>query len=61
MAAILSLVPLSQILFGSDYPYVQIPVTTGGLDRLNYPPQNFAAINRDNALALFPRLKNTGA
>jgi predicted TIM-barrel fold metal-dependent hydrolase len=48
-------------LFGSDYPYVQIPVTTGGLDKLNYSAQNVAAINRDNALALFPRLKGVTA
>jgi len=61
MSAILSLVPLSQILFGSDYPYVQIPVTTGGLDKLNYSAHNVAAINRDNALALFPRLKGVTA
>jgi predicted TIM-barrel fold metal-dependent hydrolase len=58
MAAIMNLVPTSQILFGSDYPYVQIPVTTGGMDRLNLPPQTAAAINRENALAILPRLRS---
>ena len=58
MGAILNLVPRTQILFGSDYPYVQIPVTTGGLDKMGYDATMTAAINRENALALFPRLKN---
>lgn len=58
MAALMNLVPTSQILFGSDYPYVQIPVTTGGMDRLNLSPQTAAAINRENALAILPRLRS---
>jgi 6-methylsalicylate decarboxylase len=56
MAAIMDLVPTSQLLFGSDYPYVPIPVTTGGMDRLNLSSQTATAINRANALALLPRL-----
>jgi predicted TIM-barrel fold metal-dependent hydrolase len=58
MAALMNLVPTTQILFGSDYPYVQIPVTTTGMDRLNLSPQVAAAINRENALAILPRLRS---
>jgi predicted TIM-barrel fold metal-dependent hydrolase len=35
MAALLALSAPSQILFGSDYPYVQMEKTVGGLDRQN--------------------------
>jgi len=58
MAALMHLVPTSQILFGSDYPYVPIPVTTNGLDHLNLPAQTLAAINRENALTLLPRARS---
>ena len=56
MAALMNLVPVSQILFGSDTPYVPIAVTAGGFDRMTVPDDVRAAINRDNALRLFPRL-----
>ena len=55
MAALLALAAPSQILFGSDYPYVQMEKTVGGLDRLGYGPELLGAINRDSALKLFPR------
>ncbi len=55
MAALLALCPPSQILFGSDYPYVQMEKTVGGLDRLGYGQDLLGAINRRSALNLFPR------
>ena len=55
MAALMALSPPSQILFGSDYPYVQIEKTVSGLDRLGYGQDLQAAINRNSALKLFPR------
>jgi predicted TIM-barrel fold metal-dependent hydrolase len=55
MAALNALVPPSQILFGSDYPYVRIEKTVSGLDRLDYGPDMLAAINHTTALKLFPR------
>jgi predicted TIM-barrel fold metal-dependent hydrolase len=57
MAALLNLVPITQILFGSDYPYVPIPATAFSLDKYGLPAADMQAINRDNALRLFPRLK----
>ena len=55
MAALTALVPSSQILFGSDYPYVRVEKTVGGFEGLAYGADLLAAINRDNALKLFPR------
>ena len=55
MAALTTLVPPSQIMFGTDYPYVQMPKTVEGLDKLGYQPELLAAINRNSALKLFPR------
>jgi predicted TIM-barrel fold metal-dependent hydrolase len=52
----MNLVPASQILFGSDTPYVPIAVTAGGFDRMTVPGDVRAAIDRENALRLFPRL-----
>ena len=55
MAALLALSAPSQILFGSDYPYVQMEKTVSGLDRLGYGRDLLGAINRESALKLFPR------
>jgi predicted TIM-barrel fold metal-dependent hydrolase len=57
MAALLNLIPISQILFGSDYPYVPIPATAFAFDKFGLPAADMQAINRENALRLFPRLK----
>jgi 6-methylsalicylate decarboxylase len=58
MAALMNLVPTSQILFGSDNPFVPTAVTAGGVATLGLSANNLQAIRRDNALALFLRLKS---
>jgi len=55
--ALLSLVPVSQVLFGSDYPMVPIGNGVEGLARLGLSAATVAAIERGNAQALFPRLR----
>jgi predicted TIM-barrel fold metal-dependent hydrolase len=57
MAALMALVPMSQIMFGSDFPLVPIPATAGGLDKLGLAAADLRALARDNAVALLPRLK----
>ena len=57
MAALTALVPPSQLLFGTDFPYVEMEKTVDGLLELGYAPDMARAINRDNAERLFPRLK----
>jgi 6-methylsalicylate decarboxylase len=56
MAALMSLVPASQIVFGTDYPFVPIEVTADGMRTLKLSTKDLQAIGRDNALALLPRL-----
>jgi predicted TIM-barrel fold metal-dependent hydrolase len=57
LAALTSLVPVTRILFGSDYPVFPISMTAGGLAGAGLSGADLQAIERDNALALFPRLK----
>jgi len=56
MSAVMNLVPESQLLFGSDLPYVALGVTADRLDTHGLSPGVVQAINRDNAARLFPRL-----
>jgi 6-methylsalicylate decarboxylase len=55
MAALLTLVPTARILFGSDYPFVPIPITAGGLRQLGLSREDLQAIERGNAQALLMR------
>lgn len=57
IAALTSAVPMSQIMFGSDFPLVPIPLTAGGLAKLGFSAADLGALSRDNAIALLPRLK----
>ena len=57
LEALRNLIPASQILFGSDFPFVPIGDTAEDLDQYALPAQERQAINRDNATRLFPRLK----
>jgi len=57
LSALTKVVPVSQILFGSDYPIVPYPVSEGPLDHFGFSPSDLQAINRGNAERLFPRLK----
>jgi len=54
-SALRNLVPMSQILFGSDNPYVKPAHTIEGLQSLGLDPRDLLAIERDNALALFQK------
>jgi len=55
------LVDPSHILFGSDYPFAPEPITIASIKGLNeydgFDTQTRVAIERDNALTLFPRLR----
>jgi len=56
IAALKTMAPVSQILLGSDYPYVPIGDTVNGMRALDFTPDELRAIGRDNALRLLPRL-----
>lgn len=53
-AAVLELFGPDRIVFGSDYPYVPIEATAGGLRALNLEPATLDAIAATNARALLP-------
>jgi predicted TIM-barrel fold metal-dependent hydrolase len=57
MAALRMMAPLSQILFGSDYPFVPTALGIEQLDHSELSAPERQAIDRDNALALIPRLR----
>jgi predicted TIM-barrel fold metal-dependent hydrolase len=57
MAALMKLIPTSQILFGSDYPFVRIAEGAGGMAQVGLSAADLQAIGRDNARALLPRVK----
>jgi predicted TIM-barrel fold metal-dependent hydrolase len=56
LAALTKLVPISQLLFGTDFPMVRISITVDGFREYGFSPKDVQAINRGNALRLFPRL-----
>jgi aminocarboxymuconate-semialdehyde decarboxylase len=64
-AALKEFVPTSQVLFGSDYPMVPEKVATIETQMIEVSKvlddRTRRAIDRDNALALFPRLARRSA
>jgi predicted TIM-barrel fold metal-dependent hydrolase len=58
LAALASLVPTSQILFGSDHPYRPLAETATTLGQTGFSAAELLAIGRDNAFALLPRLRH---
>lgn len=59
LAALMNLVPASQMLFGSDYPYRAVAPTAEGWDKYPVSDEIRRAVNRGNALRLFPRFSGT--
>lgn len=56
------MIPVSQMLFGTDFPVVSASVTIQGIrDSGVFSASELQAIGRDNALGLFPRLKTFAA
>lgn len=55
MAALLKFAPVSQIVFGSDYPYFSLEENVEGLGAIPLTVADRQAINRGNAARLLPR------
>ncbi|MCC6193420.1 MAG: amidohydrolase [Burkholderiales bacterium] len=51
------IVPTSQIVFGSDYPWGDPARIAGGLQTSGLTPQELQAVYRDNAFRLMPELR----
>lgn len=52
-----SLVPTTQMLFGSDHPFIPLAETTERVMKLGFSATDLQRIVCDNALSLLPRLK----
>lgn len=58
MDALSDVIPVSHMLFGTDYPFVKVMTTIDEIKKYNkFSAEDLEAINRGNALQLFPRFK----
>ena len=55
-AALLKIIPVSQLVFGSDFPFRKGAEAVEGLDAYDFTNGQRATINRETALKLLPRL-----
>jgi 6-methylsalicylate decarboxylase len=55
-AALLQIIPVSQVMFGSDYPYREAIEAADGLAAYSFSDADRASINRETALRLMPAL-----
>ena len=60
-AGLRELAPEFHILFGTDYPYLSVAAHVQGLENAEPSAGTRRAIERDNALALFPRFVKAAA
>jgi predicted TIM-barrel fold metal-dependent hydrolase len=57
LSAVMKTLPASHVLYGSDFPYSPSAGAIAGLVENEFSGDVLRGIERDNALALFPRLK----
>jgi predicted TIM-barrel fold metal-dependent hydrolase len=57
LKALLTIIPTSQVLYGTDYPFWDGRRVTNDLAKAGFSANERMAIDRNNALRLFPRLK----
>jgi predicted TIM-barrel fold metal-dependent hydrolase len=57
MAALLKLVPETQVTYGSDYPYVPMDAQVQAIRNLGLTASQVGAIETGNAMRLIPRLR----
>jgi len=57
LAALLKMIPVSQVLFGSDFPYRPAKECVEGLEAWKFKPADLRAIEYGNCLRLMPQLK----
>jgi 6-methylsalicylate decarboxylase len=57
MAALLKFVPVSQVMFGTDFPYVSVTDNVSDLLKCGLTEAELKAIDNETAMRLMPRLK----
>jgi 6-methylsalicylate decarboxylase len=58
LAALTKMVSISQIMFGSDYPYREAKEAVDGLEDFKFPASDLRAIEYGNAMRLMPKYKS---
>lgn len=58
LAALIRLMPIDRILFGTDFPFVSAAKTARGLRSFGFTPAQLRLIERANALAILPNLRD---
>ena len=56
MKALLAIIPPSQVLYGTDYPFWDGRKVSNDLAKAGFSASDMMAVDRNNALRLFPRL-----
>jgi predicted TIM-barrel fold metal-dependent hydrolase len=60
LSSLMKLVPISHVLFGTDFPFGTAENISKGLTAYGFGQGDRRAIDRENALRLFPRLNVRG-
>jgi predicted TIM-barrel fold metal-dependent hydrolase len=55
MAALMAMAPVSQIVFGSDYPYFTLEENVQGLSKIKLTAAGRQAISRGNVARILPK------
>ncbi len=58
MTALAKVIPLSQVVFGTDFPFREGAGQVAGLYNCSFTPQEMQGIERDNVLRLMPSRKS---
>ncbi len=57
IAGLRKLLPISQLLYGSDEPFNSTVAINKSLQKMDFTPDEARAMRRTNAMRLFPRLQ----
>jgi predicted TIM-barrel fold metal-dependent hydrolase len=57
LAALMQMVKISQVMFGSDYPFRRGIEAVDGVHNYKFSPDEIKAIDSENAIRVMPRLK----
>jgi predicted TIM-barrel fold metal-dependent hydrolase len=57
IAALLKMVPISQVMYGTDFPFRDGAEVNQGIAAWGFSSDDLRAVERENALKLLPRVK----
>ena len=57
LAALMEMVKISQVMFGSDYPFRRGAEAVEGVHHYKFSPDEIKAIDSENAIRVMPGLK----